>query len=95
MSNLMKEIEICDICNDDTKRFTYYEILNSPFGPIQENTLQIDVCEACAKAMNGNFPKELFNERYDGQWVKPMNYKELIEDLVKERGFRPKNYKNY
>lgn len=70
MAIITKEVEVCDICEEETEGFTYYESTVGPFGTVSENKLAIDVCKKCAYIIKNDIPKEMMIERND-DWIKP------------------------
>ena len=82
MATVEKEIEICDICGNETDGFYYWENTTSPFGVIGENWLIIDICEHCARKIRFKIPENMMQERYGSETA---SKKEIEENIRKWR----------
>ena len=87
MAKIKKEVAICDICENETDGFRYWENTISSFGVIDESSLIIDICEHCARKIRFDIPKNMMEERYGSDVASEEEILKKIEewkDLILE-----------
>jgi hypothetical protein len=91
MAKVKKEVTVCDICENETKGFNYWEVKRSPFGIISESSLVIDICEDCARIIENNISENMMIKRGENKKVKKEEISSEIKKwkrLILERKFK-------
>lgn len=91
MAVVKQEITVCDICEDPTGGFRYWQNITSSFGVIAETSLCIDICESCAKIIQYDIPGNMMDERYSSSKPTEDEINKQIkkwEKIVKKEGFK-------
>lgn len=78
MSTIKKEVKLCDICDNETNGFYYWENTTDSFGVVDESSLIIDVCEHCAREIRFEIPKNMMEERYGSDIADKSEILEII-----------------